>query len=170
MKYIAAWWDALWLLIKDTSLAFDETYGDPLPLMHVTNMYSVRLWKVTFETPMGTPLDYLLWAHYGLMAPSVAQGGVSLTFRELSKMFTRNLCIVEIILMRISSWNFVRVQTLYTYKVSAWISHHKCHFLYCIFSRDYFGRSWPSLAPVVHAVWRHQSIAWTKWWFASRLV
>ena len=165
VKYIVAWWDALWLLIKDTSLAFDETSGDPLPLTHVTNMYSVRLWKVTFETPMGTPLDYCerimdWWRH-------LLPRGV---FRELSKMFTRNLCIAEIILMRISSWNFVRVQTLYTYKVSAWNSHHKCHFLYCIFSRDYFGRSLPSLAPAVHAVWWHQSIAWTKWWFASRLL
>ena len=36
--------------------------------------------------------------------------GVSLTFRKLSKVFSRNLCIAEIVLvMRISSWNFVRV-------------------------------------------------------------
>ena len=35
---------------------------------------------------------------------------VSLTFRELSKIFSWNLCIAEIVvLMRISSWNFVRV-------------------------------------------------------------
>ena len=37
-------------------------------------------------------------------------GVVSLTFRELSKIFSRNLCIAEIVLlMRISSRNFVRV-------------------------------------------------------------
>ena len=35
---------------------------------------------------------------------------VSLKFRELSKTFSRNLCIAEIVLfVRISSWNFVRV-------------------------------------------------------------
>ena len=35
-------------------------------------------------------------------------GGVSLTFRKLSKIFSRNLCIAEIvILMRILSLNFV---------------------------------------------------------------
>ena len=38
------------------------------------------------------------------------QAFVSLTFRELSKIFSWNLCIAEIVvLMRISSWNFVRV-------------------------------------------------------------
>ena len=37
-------------------------------------------------------------------------GVVSLTFHELSKIFSRNLCIAEIVLvMKISSWNFVRV-------------------------------------------------------------
>ena len=37
-------------------------------------------------------------------------GAVSLTFGELSKILSRNLCIAEIVLlMRISSWNFVRV-------------------------------------------------------------
>ena len=37
-------------------------------------------------------------------------GVVSLTFRELSKKFSRNFCIAEIVLLlRISSWNFVRV-------------------------------------------------------------
>ena len=37
-------------------------------------------------------------------------GAVSLTFRELSKIFSRNLCIEEIVLLvRISSWNFVCV-------------------------------------------------------------
>ena len=38
------------------------------------------------------------------------QGVVSLTFHELSKIFSWNFCIAEILLlMRISSWNFVRV-------------------------------------------------------------
>ena len=37
------------------------------------------------------------------------QGVVSLRFCMLSKIFSRNLCITEIVLlMRISSWNFVR--------------------------------------------------------------
>ena len=39
-----------------------------------------------------------------------SQGVVSLTFRELSKIFSRNLCVAEIALpMSISSWNFIRV-------------------------------------------------------------
>ena len=42
--------------------------------------------------------------------PFRCQGVVSLTFHELSKIFSWNLCIAEIILLfRISSWNFVRV-------------------------------------------------------------
>ena len=52
------------------------------------------------------------------------QGGVSLTFREPSKIFSRNLCIAEIVLlMRILSWNFVRVPKAmlwHVYKFSAW--------------------------------------------------
>ena len=37
-------------------------------------------------------------------------GFVSLTFCELSKIFSRNVCVAEItLLMSISSWNFVRV-------------------------------------------------------------
>ena len=37
-------------------------------------------------------------------------GVVSLTFHELSKIFSRKLCIAKIVLViRISSWNFVRV-------------------------------------------------------------
>ena len=40
----------------------------------------------------------------------MSRGGVSLAFCELSKIFSRNLCIAEIVLlMRISSWNFVCV-------------------------------------------------------------
>ena len=43
------------------------------------------------------------------------QGFVSLTFRELSKIISRNLCIAEIVLlMRISSWNFVCAHALGT--------------------------------------------------------
>ena len=58
-------------------------------------------------------------------------GGVSLTFCELSKLFSRNL------------WAF-QAEAMYVcppkaYKVSAWNSHHKCDFWHCIFSRDYFG-------------------------------
>ena len=45
----------------------------------------------------------LNWRQVGL-------GVISLTFRELSKIFSWNLCIADIIvLLRISSWNFVRV-------------------------------------------------------------
>ena len=43
-------------------------------------------------------------------AHCMTQGVVSLTFCELSKIFSRNLCIAEIVLlMKISNWNFVRV-------------------------------------------------------------
>ena len=46
------------------------------------------------------------------------QEGVSLTFRELSKIFSGNLCVAEIALsMRISSWNFVHV-------TKAWLWAH----------------------------------------------
>ena len=42
--------------------------------------------------------------------PCTHQGVVSLTFRKLSKIFSWNLCTAEIVvLVRISSWNFVRV-------------------------------------------------------------
>ena len=44
--------------------------------------------------------------------PLMILGDVSLTFRELSKIFSRNLCISKIVLVvRMSSWNFVRVPT-----------------------------------------------------------
>ena len=68
---------------------------------------------------------------------------VSLTFRQLSKIFFRNLCIAEIVLQ----FKF-QADTLYMgpkpcsghmHKFSAWNSHHKCNFGYCIFYRDYFG-------------------------------
>ena len=72
------------------------------------------------------------------------QGGVWVTFRELPKVFSRNLCLAEmVLLMRISSLNFVQVPKAmcfgHTYKVSAWNSHHKCDFWHCIFMQDYFG-------------------------------
>ena len=55
--------------------------------------------KLTSEKP--TLIQIMDWCH---------QGVVSLTFCELSKIFSRNLCIAEITLpMRISSWNLVRV-------------------------------------------------------------
>ena len=41
---------------------------------------------------------------------TACQGVVSLTFHELSKIFSRILCTAEIVLlMRMSSWHFVRV-------------------------------------------------------------
>ena len=50
---------------------------------------------------------WVFWVNF----VSLKSGGVSLTFHELSKIFSRNLYIAEIVLlMRISSWNFVLVQ------------------------------------------------------------
>ena len=83
----------------------------------------------------------------------VRLGVVSLTLRELSKIFSRNLCIAKIALpMSITSWNFVRVPKAswnlfvcptpcfgHTDKFSAWNSHHKCDYWHCVFSRYYFG-------------------------------
>ena len=57
-------------------------------------------------------ISFAYWFHHGVYGDilKVPLGGVSLTFREFSKIFSQNLCIAEIILlMRISSWNFVRV-------------------------------------------------------------
>ena len=74
-------------------------------------------------------------------------GDVSLTFRELSKIFSRNLYTV--LLKSYFLWEF-QAETLYvcpkhgfghTYKVSAWNSQHKCHFWHCIFSRYYLESS-----------------------------
>ena len=49
--------------------------------------------------------------HRGLNGfAEASQGIVSLTFRNLSKIFSRNVCVLEIALsISISSWNFVRV-------------------------------------------------------------
>ena len=71
--------------------------------------------------------------------------GASLTFRELSKIFSWNWCIAKIVLhMRIASWNSVHVPK---YKCSALNSHHKCDFRHRIFSRDYFGELQYSQSP-----------------------
>ena len=76
---------------------------------------------------------------------SVIGTGFSLTFRDLSKICCRNLCVAEII----SLWEF-QAETMYvcpkyrfghTYKVSAWNSQHKCDFWHSIFSRDYLKSS-----------------------------
>ena len=70
-------------------------------------------------------------------------GCVSLMFRELSKIFSRNLFITKIIFfMIISNWNLYvcpKPCFRHTYKISTWNSQHKCYFLHCIFSGDYFG-------------------------------
>ena len=56
---------------------------------------------------------------------------VSLTFHELYKMFSRNLCIAQIILLlNISSWNFVRVPKAmlcfgHTYNVISFIVYFR---------------------------------------------
>ena len=69
-------------------------------------------------------------------------GGVSLMFHKLSKIFSWNLCIAEIILLiNISSWNFVCVpkdMLWQMYNISAWNSHHKCDFWYFVFLWNYF--------------------------------
>ena len=66
------------------------------------------------------------------------QGVVSLTFRELYKIFSRNVRICKNLTLL---WEF-QAETLYVcpkqclgykYKDSAWNSHHKCDFLHCIF-------------------------------------
>ena len=52
------------------------------------------------------------WVNCGLVISyDVSElGGVSLTFRELSKVFSRNVCFAQIVVLRrISSWNVVRV-------------------------------------------------------------
>ena len=70
------------------------------------------------------------------------QGLVSLTFRELSKIFSRNLCIAKIVLrMRISSWNFVCVPKamLWAHVQSFSLKfYHKWDFWHCVFSQDFF--------------------------------
>ena len=55
--------------------------------------------------------QYCLWVlQFRTARTHKCQGVVSLTFRELSNIFSRNLCVAEIALpMIISSWNFVRV-------------------------------------------------------------
>ena len=51
----------------------------------------------------------------------ISRGVVSLTFHEFSKLFSRNLCIAEIvIIMRISSWKFGRV-----HKAMLWLQSTK---------------------------------------------
>ena len=74
------------------------------------------------------------------------QGVISLTFGELSKVFSWNLCIAEIVvLMRISSWNFVSVP-------KAWLWAHVQSFslkfypsmwfpVLCIFARLFWESS-----------------------------
>ena len=70
-------------------------------------------------------------------------GHVSLTFCELSKIFSRNLGMAEMVFpMRISSWNFVHVPKAllgahaqsFSLSFSSWV-----WFWRCVFSGDYFG-------------------------------
>ena len=59
--------------------------------------------------------DIYMIKMYGLLR------GVSLMFRKLSKPFSRNLCIAEIILhLRISSWNFVLAEIILLLRISSW--------------------------------------------------
>ena len=66
------------------------------------------------------------WSYSQLKWPKHAcQGGVSRTFRELSKISLRKYTMPEITFMVIiSSWNFLHGFG-YTYKISAWNSHNK---------------------------------------------
>ena len=87
------------------------------------------VWKyISFKFPRGQWVNP--WIQL-LQFDSRSLRVVSLTFHELSKIVSRNLCTAEIVfLMRISSWNFVAF---------SWNSHRKCDFWHCVFSRDYFG-------------------------------
>ena len=86
----------------------------------------------------------------------------SLTFGELSKIFSWNLCIAEIeLLVRNSSWNFVYVPTA-MYKVSAWYSHNHCDFWHCMFSRDYLVSSWNVSETIPWIFARHYVTGWIR--------
>ena len=64
-------------------------------------------WTQSRRHGLCTSVEYAFRVVCCAMRP---QRVVSLTFRDLSKIFSRNLCIAEIVLlMRISSWNFVCV-------------------------------------------------------------
>ena len=87
--------------------------------------------------PVLVKWPWMVWIKSTVTKP---QGVVSLTFRELSKILSRNLCIAEIVLViRISSWNFVRVPKATRTKFQLEILITKCDFWCCVFSRDYFG-------------------------------
>ena len=98
-----------------------------------------------------------------------SQGVVSLTFRELSKKISRNLCITQIVLlMRISSWNFVRVPCFWhTYNFSDWNSHHKCDFWCCLFfARIFWGarETLVKLPPVTRKMFPFDDVIMFGWW------
>ena len=78
--------------------------------MHICNLTNLVLdtgWPMSlWIVPVLTHVPYVCY----VLPICVVPGVVSLTFRELSKIFSPILCIAEIVLiMRISSWNFVRV-------------------------------------------------------------
>ena len=73
----------------------------------------------------------------------VHQGVVSLMFCELSKIFSWKLCIAEIVLlMRISSWNFVRVPKAmlwaHVQSFSLKFSTQMWFLALCIFARSFW--------------------------------
>ena len=96
IKYvIISWWIALYSCFLKM-------------IQYINSIIKVRPWKqvlflyICGEKPPPKEIH--------LIGIFIGQGGVSLMFRELSKVFSRNLCIAEIVLvMRISSWNFVCV-------------------------------------------------------------
>ena len=73
----------------------------------------ITLEKNVFLEYLDYELMNTLWNRPQITISSGCQcgqmGGVSLTFHELSKIFSQNLCITEIVFMRIPSQNFVRV-------------------------------------------------------------
>ena len=71
-----------------------------------------KMWRVSLWNKAGVSHDNLVRNQDENVFIKKCQrtGGVSLTFRELSKIFSRNLYIIKIaLLMRISSFNFVTV-------------------------------------------------------------
>ena len=69
--------------------------------------WSLDLWTLYERTPQVPTIFYGAKLHCEWL---VRLGCVSLTFYELSTILSGNLCITEIVLLiRISSWNFVRV-------------------------------------------------------------
>ena len=133
--------------ITNLAIVYSTVYSDTGRRKH-QNSASLAFVRGIHREPANSPYKgpvtrknvSIWWRHHGWPGDTKSQGIDSLTFRDLSKIFSRILWIAGIVLlMRISSWNFVRVPKAQTYTISAWNSRHKCVFRYCVFSRDYLG-------------------------------